>query len=150
MARNLIGVVSSAKRDKTITVTVNSRETHPLYRKQYTKTRKYTAHDAKNEAGEGDKVEIAACRPFSKTKHYVLVAVVEKSHGKVNLKEGVTEVKHEAKVGADAAARAERAAQAAAEAEAEAEAAAKAKAEAKAVKADADTTDTDTAKEAKS
>ena len=118
MARNLIGVVSSAKRDKTITVTVNSRETHPLYRKQYTKTRKYTAHDADNIAGVGDKVEITPCRPFSKTKHYNLVQVVEKSHGTVNLKEGVTEVQHEAKVGADEIVRA-------AQAEAEAEAAAK-------------------------
>ena len=52
--RTLIGVVTSAKRDKTITVTVTSRETHPLYGKQYTVTRKYTAHDETNEAGEGD------------------------------------------------------------------------------------------------
>lgn len=106
MARNLIGVVSSAKRDKTITVTVNSRETHPLYRKQYTKTRKYTAHDAKNEAGEGDKVEITPCRPFSKTKTFNLVKVIEKSHGTVNLKAGVTEVEHEEKIGADEIAKA--------------------------------------------
>lgn len=106
MARNLIGVVSSTKRDKTITVTVNSRETHPLYRKQYTKTRKYTAHDAKNEAGLGDKVEIAPCRPLSKTKHYELVQIVEKSHGTVSLKEGVTELPPEEKVGADEIARA--------------------------------------------
>ena len=120
MARNLIGIVSSAKRDKTITVTISSRETHPLYRKQYTKTRKYTAHDAKNEAGLGDKVEIAPCRPFSKTKHYNLVQILEKSHGTVSLKEGVTEVQHEEKVGADEIARAK----ALAEMEAEAPAAA--------------------------
>ena len=49
--RTLIGVVTSAKRDKTITVTVTRRETHPLYGKQYTVTRKYTAHDETNEAG---------------------------------------------------------------------------------------------------
>ena len=47
MAGELQGIVSSAKRDKTITVSIASRETHPLYRKQYTKTRKYTAHDEK-------------------------------------------------------------------------------------------------------
>ena len=83
----LAGVVTSTKRDKTITVSIASRETHPLYRKQYTKTRKYTAHDEKNEAGLGDKVEIAACRPFSKTKTYKLVKVLEKAHGTVEIKE---------------------------------------------------------------
>ncbi len=93
----LIGIVSSAKRDKTITVSIASRETHPLYRKQYTKTRKYTAHDEKNEAGLGDKVEIVACRPFSKTKSYKLVKVLEKAHGTVELKEDVAEPIAEAK-----------------------------------------------------
>ena len=101
MAHTLIGTVTSDKRDKTITVSIVSRETHPLYRKQYTKTRKYTAHDEKNEAGLGDRVEIAECRPISKTKAYTLVKVLEKSHGQVELKEGVTEVVHEEKVGAD-------------------------------------------------
>ena len=108
MAQTLQGIVSSAKRDKTITVSIASRETHPLYRKQYTKTRKYTAHDEKNEATEGDKVEIVACRPFSKTKTYKLVKVLEKSHGTVELKEGTTEVQHEKKVGADAEAKAKK------------------------------------------
>ena len=101
MAHTLIGTVTSDSRDKTITVSIVSRETHPLYRKQYTKTRKYTAHDEKNEAGVGDRVEIAECRPLSKTKAYTLVKVLERSHGKVELKEDVTEVKHEEKVGAD-------------------------------------------------
>ncbi len=89
MAGELQGVVTSDKRDKTITVSIASRETHPLYRKQYTKTRKYTAHDENNEAGVGDKVEIAACRPFSKTKSYKLVKVLEKSHEAVELKDEV-------------------------------------------------------------
>ncbi len=89
MAGELQGIVSSAKRDKTITVSIASRETHPLYRKQYTKTRKYTAHDEKNEAGVGDKVLIEACRPYSKTKTYKLVKVLEKSHEAVELKDEV-------------------------------------------------------------
>ena len=89
MAGELQGIVSSAKRNKTITVSIASRETHPLYRKQYTKTRKYTAHDEKNEAGVGDKVLIEACRPISKTKSYKLVKVLEKSHGTVELKDEV-------------------------------------------------------------
>jgi len=47
MAKILTGVVTSDKADKTITITVTSRETHPIYRKQYTVTRKYMAHDEK-------------------------------------------------------------------------------------------------------
>ena len=89
MAHTLQGIVTSDKRDKTITVSITNRETHPLYRKQFTKTRKYTAHDEKNEAKLGDKVEIAACRPLSKTKSYTLVKVLERSHGTVELKEEV-------------------------------------------------------------
>ena len=89
MAKVLTGIVSSDKRDKTITVSVASRETHPLYKKQYTVTRKYTAHDAKNDAKEGDKVTITECRPLSATKTWTLVKVLERSHGKVELKEGV-------------------------------------------------------------
>ena len=119
MAHTLIGTVTSDKRDKTITVSIASRETHPLYRKQYTKTRKYTAHDEKNEAHVGDRVQIAMSRPISKTKAYTLVKIVEKSRGTVELKEDVNKVKEEKKVGADEIARAKRAEE---EAKAEAEA----------------------------
>ena len=76
---------------------ITSRETHPLYKKQYTITRKYTAHDEKNEAHEGDVVMIAETRPISKTKTWSLVKIVEKSRGKVELKEGVTEVESDKK-----------------------------------------------------
>ena len=89
MAHTLIGTVTSDKRDKTITVSIVSRETHPLYRKQYTKTRKYTAHDEKNEAKVGDRVEIAMSRPVSKTKAYTLVKIIEKARDAVELKEEV-------------------------------------------------------------
>ncbi len=89
MAHTLVGIVTSDKRDKTITVSIMNRETHPLYRKQFTKTRNYTAHDEKNIAKVGDKVEIAACRPLSKTKAYTLVKVLEKAHGTIELKEEV-------------------------------------------------------------
>ena len=97
MARTLTGVVSSDKRDKTITVEITSRETHPIYKKQYSITRKYTAHDEKNAAHEGDVVIIEETRPISKTKTWSLVKIVEKSHGKVELKEGVTEVESDEK-----------------------------------------------------
>ena len=96
--RTLTGVVTSAKRDKTITIAVTSRETHPLYGKQYTVTRKYTAHDEKNEAGEGDTVTIIETRPISKTKSFTLQSIVEKSRGSIKLNEDVvnaTEVKEE-------------------------------------------------------
>lgn len=87
MARTLTGIVSSDARDKTITVTVASRETHPIYGKQYTVTRKYSAHDEKNEANKGDKVVISESRPVSKTKSWKLDSVIEKSHGSIELKD---------------------------------------------------------------
>lgn len=89
--RTLTGVVTSAKRDKTITVTVTSRQTHPLYGKQYTVTRKYTAHDEENQASEGDTVIIIETRPISKTKSFTLEKIVEKSRGSIELKEEVAE-----------------------------------------------------------
>ena len=109
MAHSLVGTVTSDKRDKTITVSTSSRETHPLYRKQYTKTRKYTAHDEKNAAHVGDLVEIAEVAPISKTKSYKLVKIIEKSRGTVELKEDVNVVAQEKKVGADEIARAKKA-----------------------------------------
>lgn len=87
MARTFTGIVTSDVRDKTITVSVTSRETHPIYGKQYSVTRKYTAHDENNEASNGDKVTIIDCRPVSKTKSFKLETVVEKSRGKLELKE---------------------------------------------------------------
>ena len=106
MAHTLEGIVTSDKRDKTITVSITSRETHPLYRKQYTKTRKYTAHDEKNEAKKGDRVQIAMTRPISKTKAYTLVKVIERSHGTVELKEDVNKAYEAEKIGADEIAKA--------------------------------------------
>lgn len=88
-AKTLTGVVTSDASDKTITVTVTSRETHPIYRKQYTKTRKYAAHDEKNEAKKGDLVTIVATRPVSKRKSFTLDRVLEKARGTIELKEDV-------------------------------------------------------------
>ena len=78
MAKKIVGVVSSDVRDKTITITVTRRETHPIYRKQYTVTRKFTAHDEKNEAHKGDRVEIVEVRPISKTKNWRIVEIMHK------------------------------------------------------------------------
>ena len=85
MAKSLTGIVSSDKADKTITIAVSTRETHPIYGKQYTVTRKYIAHDEKNEANKGDKVTIAETRPISKRKAHVLVSINERAHGSIEL-----------------------------------------------------------------
>ena len=78
MARTIIGVVSSDKTDKTIVVTVQTRKTHPLYRKQYTVHTKFMAHDENNEAQTGDKVSIVETRPISARKHFKLERIIEK------------------------------------------------------------------------
>ena len=77
-AKTIIGVVSSAKADKTIIVTVHTRKTHPLYRKQYSISKKFMAHDEKNEAQVGDKVAITETRPLSARKRYTLYHIIEK------------------------------------------------------------------------
>lgn len=87
MAKTLTGIVTSDKADKTITVTVTSRETHPIYGKQYTVSRKYAAHDENNEARIGDKVQISETRPISKRKAFKLDAIIEKSRGTIELKD---------------------------------------------------------------
>lgn len=78
MAKQIIGTVSSDKGDKTIVVTVHTRKTHPLYRKQYTVTSKFIAHDEKNEAKPGDKVAIVETRPLSARKRHILDRIIEK------------------------------------------------------------------------
>lgn len=93
MAKTMTGVVTSAVNDKTITVTVTSRETHPIYGKQYTVNRKYAAHDEKNAAQKGDKVMIAPARSKSKTKAFELVQIMEKSKGSIELKADEAEEK---------------------------------------------------------
>lgn len=79
MARTITGVVSSNKTDKTIVVTVTTRKTHPLYKKQYTASRKFMAHDEKNEAQIGDTVVIVETRPLSARKRHTLQSIVEKA-----------------------------------------------------------------------
>lgn len=79
MAKTFVGTVSSNAADKTIIVTVNSSKTHPLYRKQYTVSKKFMAHDEKNEAQVGDKVSIVETKPLSKRKRFTLTKVVEKA-----------------------------------------------------------------------
>ena len=73
-----MGVVSSNKMDKTITVVVERKVKHPIYGKFVKKSTKFHAHDEKNECSIGDTVKIMESRPLSKTKRWRLVEVVEK------------------------------------------------------------------------
>ena len=75
----LIGKVVSAKNDKTITVLVETYKNDALYHKRVKSSKKYAAHDEKNEAKVGDIVCISETRPLSKTKHFRLVEIVEKA-----------------------------------------------------------------------
>ncbi len=75
----LVGKVVSDKADKTITVLVETYKKDPLYGKRVKYSKKYAAHDEKNEAKVGDKVRIVETRPLSKNKHFRLVEIVEKA-----------------------------------------------------------------------
>jgi small subunit ribosomal protein S17 len=79
MAKTLIGTVSSVSADKTIVITVHTRKTHPLYKKQYSVTTKYIAHDEKNQCSVGDKVSIEETRPLSARKRHTLKEVISKA-----------------------------------------------------------------------
>lgn len=87
MARKLTGIVTSDVQDKTITVAVSRSVTHPVYGKRYSVTKKFAAHDEKNEAHVGDKVEITEVRPISKRKSFTLSHVVEAGHATEELKD---------------------------------------------------------------
>ena len=78
-SHELIGRVVSNKGDKTIIVAVETYKSDPKYKKRFKYTKKYAAHDEKNEAQEGDIVRIAETRPLSKTKRYRLVSIIEKA-----------------------------------------------------------------------
>ena len=71
--RVLQGVVVSDKTDKTITVLVERRVSHPIYKKFIKRSKKYHAHDESNSRKVGDIVRIRECRPISKTKSWILV-----------------------------------------------------------------------------
>ena len=77
--RVLIGKVVSNSRDKTIAVLVERKVRHPIYKKYIKRSTKVHAHDEKNECGLGDVVKVSDSKPFSKTKNWALVEVVEKS-----------------------------------------------------------------------
>jgi small subunit ribosomal protein S17 len=79
LLRTIRGVVTSDKGNKTIKVMVEYQTKHPKYNKYLKRRTVLHAHDEKNEAHNGDVVEIAECRPISKTKHHRLLRVVQKA-----------------------------------------------------------------------
>lgn len=79
LRKQRVGVVTSNKMDKTITVSVERRLRHPIYGKFVKKTKKFHAHDETNQCQIGDLVRIMETRPISRTKSWRLVEVVEKA-----------------------------------------------------------------------
>ena len=79
LRKNRVGIVTSDKMDKTITVSVAEHVKHPLYGKIMKRTYKLKAHDENNEAKAGDKVQVMETRPISKDKRWRLVEIIEKA-----------------------------------------------------------------------
>ena len=77
--RQLTGRVISDKMNKTVTVLIERRTTHPLYGKVITRSGKYHAHDETDECKEGDLVTIEECRPLSRTKTWRVVKLLDKA-----------------------------------------------------------------------
>ena len=77
--QELVGKVVSSTNNKTITVLVETYKKDSLYGKRIKYSKKYAAHDEKNEAKVGDTVRIVETRPLSKTKHFRLVEIIEKA-----------------------------------------------------------------------
>jgi len=79
LRKERIGVVTSSKMDKSIVVSQTTRVKHPLYGKFVLKTKKFVAHDEKNDCNVGDTVKIMETRPLSKTKCWRLVEIIERA-----------------------------------------------------------------------
>ncbi len=79
LRKEKVGVVSSNKMDKSITISVKWKEKHPIYGKFVNKTKKFHAHDEKNDCNIGDTVKVMETRPLSKTKRWRLVEIIERA-----------------------------------------------------------------------
>src|SRR5437868_6284986 len=96
MAKTITGTVSSDKGNKTIVITVATRKTHPLYRKQYTINTKFMAHDEENQAKVGDRVQIIETRPISARKRFKLAKVIEKAGAHFEESDAIADIPIEA------------------------------------------------------
>ena len=79
LRKTRIGIVVSNKMEKTITVAIERKVAHPIYKKYFKKTTKLMAHDEKKECGIGDRVKIMETRPLSLKKRWRLVEIIEKA-----------------------------------------------------------------------
>lgn len=79
LKKQRVGLVTSNKNDKTITVMVERKLRHPIYGKFVKRNKKFHAHDETNSCGVGDLVRIVESRPLSATKRWRLVEVIEKA-----------------------------------------------------------------------
>ncbi len=79
LRKSRIGVVTSTAMDKTVTVSVERKLRHPIYGKFVKKTKKFMAHDEKNDCNVGDTVRIMETRPMSKKKRWRLVEILERA-----------------------------------------------------------------------
>jgi small subunit ribosomal protein S17 len=87
LLRKIEGTVTSAKTLKTIKVTVTYQVKHPKYGKYLNRRTTLHVHDEKGEAREGDRVQVAECRPISKTKHHRLLKVLTRGNAAVKAEE---------------------------------------------------------------
>jgi len=79
LRKERIGIVTSNKMDKSITITFERKLRHPIYEKSIKRTKKFLAHDENNECGIGDTVKIMETRPMSKSKCWRLVEIIERA-----------------------------------------------------------------------
>ena len=79
LRKERIGIVSSNKMEKSVVVSEVKKVKHPVYGKFVLKTKKYVAHDEKNDCNEGDTVKIMEIRPMSKTKKWRIVEIIERA-----------------------------------------------------------------------
>ncbi len=79
LRKERVGLVTSNKMDKSISVLVIRKVKHPVYGKFMTKSKKFMAHDENNDCGIGDKVRIMETRPLSKSKRWRLVEIIDRA-----------------------------------------------------------------------
>lgn len=77
--KRLVGVVTSDKMDKTVTVEVTTSKRHPVYGKVMRRVKKYKAHDEENECRMGDRVQILESKPISRHKRFTVISIVERA-----------------------------------------------------------------------
>ena len=77
--KRLVGVVTSDKMDKTVTVAVTTSKRHPVYGKVMRRAKKYKAHDEANECRMGDRVQIIESKPISRYKRFTVISIIERA-----------------------------------------------------------------------